>query len=1062
MRKRSCIMQNIKSSLELAFSYRKVGDTQEAIAVLENIKCNDSRINGQISFFIKLYKQDCSLTDIGTKVFKDTSVDKKTESTDVTENIENIGLGESVKIASRDENIETSKSKIESAIYKNDFEACFWAAGEYFRKYYSDLESLNVAEKVYKFLLLHSAKLSQKFYEDYLYAARTLSSHYLETGKIKESKELSVVDSFSIKLPVQKTNGNDILSSHLSIKNNPCFTQEPSLNTVVVWGNKISLSEMIFWNKLFASFESNIEILFLAAEHDKKHKNNLLLKTYSSGGVLEALDAAKETQKLIGKVALIHSGLRLSPSILGYFLYFKPHYNFVITPKFDIKTKKKNELISLLEGVNNELDKVDQSKFHMGGSLLCSSFDIGNIKTLAALENIHHLKHCSTEFFWRLENQGAYFVQPHKGFVELVDDIEKTISPLFKYSHSSTKILCELYPLAQERKRNRKYKVPLIDIYIPMYNAEKYIASAIESCLNQTIKDIRICISNDGSTDNCVDIVEEFQKKHDNILLESHDNAGISITTMSAIGLGDGLVIAQLDSDDTLKPDACETLIDELLKNEKMGCVYGSCERIDAAGNFTQKEYSFPEFSRQKMLAVSICHHFRMWKRKYYNRTSHFNPFIVNGIDYDFFSKLTEITDVKHIDKILYQRRWHGENTSIRRESDQTRNTYICMLNSLNRQGLNNVFPVSPFPKEPRKIKFAMQNKKPEILKFPDYSYSNPYQNLLYKSIENTFDIYKGDLDLAIERTENNKVFFHLHWLNFILNKAENENHAAQLVDVFLLKIKKFTDKGGKLIWTIHNNLEHDQNFVEQDIRLRAGLCALSNKIHLHDIESLDEVFLCNPVPREKLIVHAHGNYIGSYGDFDLKIREKRIIEGSRNVVFVGQLRKYKGLQRILAITTELLKQGMNITIAGQPENADVKMEIEQHFKDEKNITLALKRIPNNELHELLLSNEFGLLSYENILTSGSLRLFQSYAITPIAPDLPLFKREIINGDTGYIYKNDTKDFKILGEKISNISSASLLFSAKYNYMLAQELDWAGELISYFDNESKLLGMSSK
>jgi glycosyltransferase involved in cell wall biosynthesis len=1047
-------MQSIKSSLEVAFGHRKVGETREAIAVLENIKCNDSRINGQISFFIKLYKQDFSLTDIGNKVFKDTSVDKNTESTDVTENIENTGLDNNVKIGGLDGNIEACKSKIESAIYKNDFEACFLAAGEYFRKYYSDSESLNVAEKVYKFLLPHSAKLSQKFYEDYLYAARTLSFHYLETGKIKESKELSVVDSFSIKLPVQKTNGNDIISSHLSIKNNPCFTQKPSLNTVVIWGNKISLLEMGFWNKLFASFESNIKIFFLAAEHDKKHEKNLLLKTYSSGGVLEALDAAKETQKLIGKVALIHSGLRLSPSILEYFLYFKPHYNFVITPKFDIKTKKQNELISFLKGVNNELDKVNQSKFHMGGSLLCSSFDIGNIKTLAALENIHHLKHCSTEFFWRFENQGAYFVQPHKGFVELVEDIEKTISPLFKYSHSSTKILCELYPLAQERKRNRKYKVPLIDIYIPMYNAEKYIASAIESCLNQTIKDIRICISNDGSTDNCVDIVEEFQKKHDNILLESHDNAGISITTMSAIGLGDGLVIAQLDSDDTLKLDACETLIDELLKNEKMGCVYGSCERIDAAGNFTQKEYSFPEFSRQKMLAVSICHHFRMWKRKYYNRTSHFNPFIVNGIDYDFFSKLAEITDVKHIDKVLYQRRWHGENTSIRREGDQTRNTYICMLNSLNRQGLNNVFPVSPFPKEPRKIKFAMQNKKPEILRFPDYSYSNPYQNLLYKNIENTFDIYKGDLDLAIERIEHNSVFFHLHWLNFILNQAENEKHAVTLVDDFLLKIKQFKDKGGKLVWTIHNNLEHDQKFIMQDKRLRAGLCALSNKIHLHDIENRDELFQCNPVPYEKLLIHSHGNYIGSYGDFDLKKRNERINAGCKNVLFVGQLRKYKGLQRILSITKELLKQGMNVTIAGQPESKDVKDQIENYFNQEKNITLVLKRISNNDLHTMMLNNEFGLLSYDNILTSGSLRLFQSYGITPIAPNLPLFNREIINDFSGFIYENSLNNLNGIITSVTQMNKINLVQSAAYNFMFAKELDWSGDLDNYFFDES--------
>jgi glycosyltransferase involved in cell wall biosynthesis len=1032
------IVKNVIEQMKLAFKYRRNGDLKEAVKLLEAVKVNSDALEDRLSFFINLYKRELDLSD-------ETLVSSHNNVMVTVSNQKKV-----VEIPKED--IEDIKSRIKKSITKRDYEICFWLAAEYFRKYYSDSASLDIAETVYEFLLKHSAKMSKKFYEDYLYAARCLSSIYLEAGNIKAQKELTVVDSFSINLPTQATNGNDILANHLATTNNPCFTQEVSLNNLVIWGDKISISEKEYWNNLFSPYKTYISIIFLDTDKTKKSDKFPQLHNYSAGSLLDSLDTLKKNKNIFGKVALIHSGLRLSPSLLKYFLYFKPEYNFVITPTFNDITKNDSELSMFIQEVNKKLDNNIQSNFHNRSSLLCCSFDIDTIHRVTALDSIHHLVYASTEFFWRLENRGAYFIKPQHGFAEINATVEKATRSLFKYSHSSKKILNELYPLSQERKRNQKYKVPLIDIYIPMYNAEKYIASAIESCLNQTIKDIRICISNDGSTDNCVNIVKEFQKNHDNILLESHTNAGISITTMKAIALGDGLVIAQLDSDDTLKPEACETLIDELVKDEKMGCVYGSCERIDAAGNFTQKEYSFPEFSRHKMLAVSICHHFRMWKRKYYDRTSHFNPFIVNGIDYDFFSKLSEITNVKHIDKILYQRRWHGENTSIRRESDQTRNTYICMLNSLNRQGLNNTFPVSPFPEEPRKIKFAVQNKKTEILIFPDYSYSNPYQKLLYKNLKNTFDIYKGDLDLAIERVENNSVFFHLHWLNFILNQAESENHAATLVDDFLLKIKLFKDKGGKLVWTIHNNLEHDNKFVAQDLRLRAALCALSDKIHLHDSDTIDEVFKCNPVTQEKLIIHAHGNYIGSYGDFDMNMRTDRISNGSNSVLFIGQLRMYKGLERILKITSLLLKQGLKVTIAGQPENKEVKNQIEKHFSIEKNITLELKRIPDSDLHSLLLNHEFGLLSYDNILTSGSLRLFQSYGITPIAPDLPLFKREIIDGTSGFIYKNSLADLNKMVTSITKTNENTLLQSAQHNFRLAQELDWTGNLISYFES----------
>jgi glycosyltransferase involved in cell wall biosynthesis len=1031
------IVKNAIEQMKIAFKHRRNGDLKEAVKLLEAINVNSDSLVGNLSFFINLYKRELDLSD-------ETLVGSHN-------NVMVTAINQKKVVEVPKEDIEYLKSRLKKSITEGDYETCFWLAGEYFRKYYSDPASLDIAETVYEFLLKHSVKMSKKFYDDYLYAARCLSSIYLEPGKIKEQKKLSIEDSFSINLPTQKTNGNDTLLSHLSVQDNPCFTPEASLNNLVIWGNKISMAEKAFWHNLFSSIKPNVSIVFLATEHDKKTDEKLLLQNYSSGALLDALESLKKNKVLSGKIALIHSGLRLSPSLLKYFLYFNPDYNFVITPKFNDISKSNNELSVFIKGLN----KITQRNFHERSSLLCCSFDIGNVHKVTALDSIHHLKHASTEFFWRLENQGAYFVKPQKGFVEINATVEETTRQLFNYSHSSKNILCELYPLSKERKRNQQYKVPLIDIYIPMYNAEKYIASAIESCLNQTIKDVRICISNDGSTDNCVNIVKEFQKKHDNILLESHNNAGISITTMKAIGLGDGLVIAQLDSDDTLKTDACETLIDALVKDEKMGCVYGSCERIDAKGNFTQKEYSFPEFSRHKMLAVSICHHFRMWKRKYYNRTSHFNPFIVNGIDYDFFSKLSEITDVKHIDKILYQRRWHGENTSIRRESDQTRNTYICMLNSLNRQGLNNTFPVSPFPKEPRKIKFAVQHKKPEILIFPDYSYSNPYQKLLYKSLKNTFDIYKGDLDLAIERVEHNSVFFHLHWLNFILKQAENESHAETLVDDFLLRIKQLKDKGGTLVWTVHNNLEHDSKFVTQDLRLRAALCALSDKIHLHDQASIDEIFQCNPVVPEKLVIHAHGNYINSYGDFDIDMRTDRISNGSNNVLFVGQLRKYKGLERILKITSHLLKQGLKVTIAGQPENNEVKNQIEEHFSNEKNITLELKRVSNSDLHSLLLNHEFGLLAYDKILTSGSLRLLQSYGITPIAPNLPLFKREITNKVSGFIYENSLSDLSKIVNSISKMDKTSLKRSAEYNFMFAQELDWSGELENFFNSKNK-------
>ncbi len=501
-----------------------------------------------------------------------------------------------------------------------------------------------------------------------------------------------------------------------------------------------------------------------------------------------------------------------------------------------------------------------------------------------------------------MENQGAYFVNLPEFQVALSDSISQLAESQYDAAPADRRLLCEFYPLSEDRDRSNCYRVPLIDIYIPMFNAENYIEEAINSCLNQSIKDLRICISDDGSSDRSVEIVREIQTKHPNIVLEEHRNSGISITTMKAISLGNGLLIGQLDSDDLLEKNACETLLNELLGDESVGLAYGSCERIDAKGDYLQKEYSWPTFSRKKMLQTSICHHFRMWKRKYYNRTSGFNPFIVNGIDYDFFSKLAEITKAIHIDKTLYRRRWHGENTSIRREADQTRNTYICILNSLNRQGLTSIRPVAPNQNEPRRIKFADVQTKPALIYFPDYSRSNPYQKLLYSGLKDGVVVNSGSIDHAIGKLKylETEVYFHLHWLNFLFRDCADYKEADLAVINFLNKIEEFKKEGGKLIWTIHNKLEHDKKFIDADLKLRKALCQLADRIHLHDKSSYGELIDANPVPEDKLLCQEHGNYIGYYGDFNPEYRKKSILAGKQRVLFVGQLRNYKGLDRVV------------------------------------------------------------------------------------------------------------------------------------------------------------------
>jgi len=51
-----------------------------------------------------------------------------------------------------------------------------------------------------------------------------------------------------------------------------------------------------------------------------------------------------------------------------------------------------------------------------------------------------------------------------------------------------------------------------VSIIIPVYNVSTYLTSCLESCVNQTYKDIEIICVNDGSPDNSLAIIKKYQE----------------------------------------------------------------------------------------------------------------------------------------------------------------------------------------------------------------------------------------------------------------------------------------------------------------------------------------------------------------------------------------------------------------------------------------------------------------------------------------------------------------------------------------------------------------------
>lgn len=107
----------------------------------------------------------------------------------------------------------------------------------------------------------------------------------------------------------------------------------------------------------------------------------------------------------------------------------------------------------------------------------------------------------------------------------------------------------------------------MISIVMSAYNAQKTIEKAINSCLNQSYKDIEVIIVNDCSTDNTKQIVEYLASKDSRVRLINHEvNKGAGLARRTGIENIRGEYMTFLDSDDYLKKNCLKKLYDALIK----------------------------------------------------------------------------------------------------------------------------------------------------------------------------------------------------------------------------------------------------------------------------------------------------------------------------------------------------------------------------------------------------------------------------------------------------------------------------------------------------------------
>lgn len=110
-----------------------------------------------------------------------------------------------------------------------------------------------------------------------------------------------------------------------------------------------------------------------------------------------------------------------------------------------------------------------------------------------------------------------------------------------------------------------------VSVIIPCFNAEQWVAEAIDSCLKQTYPNIEIIVVDDGSTDRSLEIIQSYGEQ---IIWQSLPHKGGNFARNTGFSLSKGEYIQYLDADDYILPDKIEKQV-SFLEETQADVVYG-------------------------------------------------------------------------------------------------------------------------------------------------------------------------------------------------------------------------------------------------------------------------------------------------------------------------------------------------------------------------------------------------------------------------------------------------------------------------------------------------------
>jgi glycosyltransferase involved in cell wall biosynthesis len=326
-------------------------------------------------------------------------------------------------------------------------------------------------------------------------------------------------------------------------------------------------------------------------------------------------------------------------------------------------------------------------------------------------------------------------------------------------------------------------------------------------------------------------------------------------------------------------------------------------------------------------------------------------------------------------------------------------------------------------------------------------SRNNPYQSRLAEELEEYGNcVFLSDsckkLPILIPVFWNWKPdILHLHWTHTFI-KSRNRFELFVKCARTILEIVLVKAIGIKIAWTLHNLSDHDSEHNVYEDMMHRCLFRLSDAVFVHCKTALSHVserFKLGTELLHKTVVVPHGNYDNCYeNSIDPKTAKDELGLPSDSLVFgfFGNIRKYKGLDRLVSSFSMLQQTNTRLLIAGRPSNNSTKKSLEEAAKRDKRIMVYPEFIDNQEIQLFFNAIDVVVLPFQTVLTSGSVMLAITFGKPIITPKAGCIS-DIFQVDEIFLY--DFSDDKALLMAMKNSINTDIKRWGERNRVIAEK-----------------------